>query len=93
MSRTARTLAALILLLALCGPVAAQSTPRGSQPAGLLASSVSWLWARISTPVSHLLKGRSACDPNGTQCKPTALPPVTDGGGGCDPNGILRCNP
>src|SRR4051812_37298286 len=81
MSRIARTLIALLLLLAFCGPVAAQSSPRGSQPAGLLAGSVSWLWKRFYNPLSQLLKGRGAIDPNGNPI------PGTDSRSACDPNG------
>jgi hypothetical protein len=95
MSRLTRPLTALVLFLALCDPVVAQSPHGRSHPSSrVIADPASWLWERISTSLAHLLKGGGGCDPNGMiLCKPVPVALLTDGGGGCDPDGSPRCAP
>jgi hypothetical protein len=91
MSNRTRTLAALVLFLALSGPVAARSDHKRTQTRPLVADPLSWVWERLAAPVAKLLKGAGGCDPNGgILCKPAA---TLDGGGGCDPDGSPRCAP
>jgi len=88
MSRLTRTLIALVLFLALCGPVVAQA-PHGRSHAGPSAADpLSWLWERIAAPVGQFLKERGGFDPNGLVTPP---PPQTDSRGACDPNGASSC--
>jgi hypothetical protein len=99
MSTRTRTTVALVLFMALCLPLGAQTAHGRSLHEGWSwTDSLYGAWNRLTHFVAPGLtdrgttvpgiqtKGRGACDPNGvTQCDPT--PTSLQGAGGCDPNG------